>query len=214
MTTIKIGTSLPMAMEALEAPETPPVAEAARQIEELGLESLWPSDLVLGDGTPTLEAALTLATAAAVTTRVRIGFSVLAVPLRPAPWLALQTATLQHLSNDRLLLGVGSGGFPGAPFWQALGVSGRERGRTTDATLRLLPRLLSGEPVRISEEAPPLTMAPSATMPPVLVAPYWADPRWVDPRWVDPRWADPRWADPRWADRRGTPGGGLSDARA
>lgn len=166
MTTIKIGTGLPTAMEA--RPGTPSIAEAARRIENLGFESLWVPDLIIGDGTPTLEAALTLASAAAVTTRVKIGFSVLVVPLRPAPWLATQIATLQQLSDDRLILGVGSGGFPGAPFWQALGVPSRTRGRATDTTLGLLPQLLSGEPVQISD-GEPLTLAPKALMPPVLV---------------------------------------------
>jgi alkanesulfonate monooxygenase SsuD/methylene tetrahydromethanopterin reductase-like flavin-dependent oxidoreductase (luciferase family) len=169
MPTIKIGTGLPIAMEELQDADTPPVPEAARRIEELGFESLWVPDLIIGDGTPTLEAALALAAAAAVTERVHIGFSVLVVPLRPAPWLAIQAATLQHLSNGRLLLGVGSGGFPGAPFWQALGVPGHERGRITDTTLGLLPRLLSGEPVEVAEEGPPLTLTPSTPMPPVLV---------------------------------------------
>lgn len=158
---IRIGTGLPTG--------NVPVAEAARQIEELGFESLWVPDLLLGDGTPTLEAALALASAAAVTERVKIGFSVLVVPLRPAPWLATQIATLQHLSNDRLVLGVGSGGFPDSPFWQALGVPARDRGRITDTTLELLPRLLAGDPVEIAEDAPPLTLAPTAPMPPVLV---------------------------------------------
>ncbi|OZM83263.1 LLM class flavin-dependent oxidoreductase [Pseudonocardia sp. MH-G8] len=163
--TIAIGTGLPSG----SAPGTPSVPDAARLIEEFGFESLWVPDLVIGDGTPALDAALTLASAAAVTERVRIGFGVLVVPLRPAPWLAVLVATLQHLSGDRLLLGVGSGGFPGAPFWQALGVPGRERGRITDATLGLLPRLLSGEPVRLPDGGPPLTLAPAAPMPPVLV---------------------------------------------
>ncbi|MQA12548.1 MAG: LLM class flavin-dependent oxidoreductase [Pseudonocardiaceae bacterium] len=169
MSAIKIGTSPPAAMDELQAPGSPSLVEAARQIEELGFESLWVPDLLIGDGTPALEAALALAAAAAVTERIKIGFSVLVVPLRPAPWLATQVATLQHLSNERLLLGVGSGGFPGSPFWQALGVSGRERGRLTNATLELLPQLLAGEPVEITEDAPPLTLAPSAAMPPVLV---------------------------------------------
>src|ERR1700754_4156352 len=169
MSTIKIGTGLPIAMEELQDADTPPVTEAARRIEELGFESLWVPDLIIGDGTPTLEAALALAAAAAVTERVRIGFSVLVVPLRPAPWLAMQIATLQHLSNGRLLLGVGSGGFPGAPFWQALGIPGPQRGRITDDTLRLLPRLLSGESVQLPHGGPPLTLAPSAPVPPVLV---------------------------------------------
>jgi alkanesulfonate monooxygenase SsuD/methylene tetrahydromethanopterin reductase-like flavin-dependent oxidoreductase (luciferase family) len=167
MSTIKIGTGVPTAADA--ARDVPSVVDAARRIEELGFESVWVPDLIIGDGTPTLEAALTLAAVAAVTERVTVGFSVLVVPLRPAPWLATQIATLQHLSGNRLVLGVGSGGFPGSPFWQSLDAPVRERGRVTDATLELLPRLLAGVPVTLAEDRPPLTLAPSAPMPPVLV---------------------------------------------
>lgn len=163
MATIELGTGLPE-----PGPGIPGVGEAARRIEELGFESLWVPDLVIGDGTPAPDAALTLAAAAAVTTRVRIGFSVLVVPLRPVPWLAVQVATLQQLSGDRLVLGVGSGGAPDSPFWRALGVHGRDRGRATDAALELLPRLLAGEAVDVTVGEPPLTLAP-ASMPPVLV---------------------------------------------
>lgn len=169
MTTIDIGTGLPTTADELAAAGVRTVAEAARHIEDLGFESLWVPDLLLGDGTPALEPALALAAAAAVTQRVRIGFGVLVVPVRPAPWLAAQVATLQHLSGDRLLLGVGSGGFPDSPFWRSLGVSGRDRGRTTDATLALLPRLLSGEPVEVAEGEPPLRTTPGSTVPPILV---------------------------------------------
>ncbi|PSK93758.1 alkanesulfonate monooxygenase SsuD/methylene tetrahydromethanopterin reductase-like flavin-dependent oxidoreductase (luciferase family) [Murinocardiopsis flavida] len=169
MPTIKIGTGPPMAMDERAAADAPAPADAARLIEESGLESLWVPDLLIGDGTPALEPALTLAAAAAATERVKIGFSVLVVPLRPAPWLAAQVATLQHLSGDRLLLGVGSGGFPDAPFWQALGVPAKGRGRATDAALAMLPDLLAGRPVTVADGAPPLTLAPPAALPPVLV---------------------------------------------
>lgn len=161
MSDLKIGTGLPM---------TPGLSltAGARAVEELGLESVWMPDLIIGDGTPALEAALALAAAAAVTERVGIGFSVLTLPLRPVPWLAVQIGTLQRLSGDRLLLGVGSGGFPGSPFWQALGVPPGERGPRTDAALRALPGLLSGEPAAPAPDTAPLTLAP-ARMPPVIV---------------------------------------------
>lgn len=110
-----------------------------------------------------------IAAAAAATEQLRIGFSVLVVPLRPAPWLAAQVATLQHLSGNRLQLGVGSGGFPDNPFWHAVGVPGRDRGRVTDAILDMLPRLLIGEPVELNGSLPPLVQAPAAMMPPLLV---------------------------------------------
>lgn len=161
MSELKIGTGLPTNSE-------PTVADVARAAEELGFESVWAPDLIIGDGTPALEAALALASAAAVTERAGIGFSVLTVPLRPVAWLAVQIGTLQRLSGDRVLLGVGSGGFPGSPFWRALGVPPGERGARTDAALRALPRLLSGAPTSLEPDAPPLTLDPAA-MPPVLV---------------------------------------------
>lgn len=163
MSKIKIGTGLPPPRGEVT------VADGARFIKEVGLESAWVPDLLIGDGTPGLEPALILASAAAVTGRIGIGFSVLSVPVRSPAWLATQVLTLQHLSADRLLLGVGSVGFPDSPFWQAVGAPGRGRGRRTDTTLGLLPRLVSGEPTRLAHEQPPLALAPSAPMPPVLV---------------------------------------------
>lgn len=169
MNKIKIGAVLPTAMEELTDPRTPGVAEAARAVEEHGLESLWVADLVLGEGTPALEPTLALAGAATVTNRVQLGFGVLSVPPRPLVWLASQVATLQHLSQNRLLLGVGVGGFPEAPLWKAMRASARERGRTTDAALELLPALVSGEQVHLAETGVDFQLAPPAPMPPVVV---------------------------------------------
>jgi alkanesulfonate monooxygenase SsuD/methylene tetrahydromethanopterin reductase-like flavin-dependent oxidoreductase (luciferase family) len=157
----KIGTGMPATDLS--------VAEAARYIEEVGFESMWVPDLVIGDGSPALDPTLLLAGAATVTDRVGIGFSVLTLALRPVAWVAVQIATLQHLSGNRVLLGVGAGGFPDSPFWQAVGVRGTERGRRTDATLDLLPRLLSGEPTQLNPHVDPLTIAPAVAMPPLLI---------------------------------------------
>jgi hypothetical protein len=54
------------------------VVAAARQAEALGFDSVDAADLIAGDGTPALEAAVALATAAAVTKRIMIGFGALA----------------------------------------------------------------------------------------------------------------------------------------
>lgn len=155
---LKLGTGLPAGR---------PVPDAARFVEDLGFESAWAPDLIIGDGTPAPEAALTLAAAAAVTDRIGLGFGVLVVPLRPPAWLAAQIATLQDLSGGRVLLGAGSGGFPDSPFWRSLGVPADERGARTDTALRALPRLLAGEPTEVTPGAPPLTLAPAA-VPPIL----------------------------------------------
>jgi alkanesulfonate monooxygenase SsuD/methylene tetrahydromethanopterin reductase-like flavin-dependent oxidoreductase (luciferase family) len=152
-------------------PGTLDAAGAARHVEALGLDFVDAADLIIGDGTPTLEITVALAAAAAVTERVGIGFGVLALPLRPVAWVAAQVQALQHISGNRVLLGVGSGGLPGSPFWRAVGVPGRQRGRRTDAALAVLPQLIAGEPTRLIDQPgqPVVTLAPGAPVPPILV---------------------------------------------
>lgn len=163
---VRVGINLPAVSE-----EVPDLCAAARHAEQADFESVWVPDLIVGDGTPALDSMMALAGVAGMTEQVMLGFGVLVVPLRPLPWLAVQLATLQQLSGARVLLGVGAGGFPAAPFWQALGVTGRDRGRQTDIALQTLPELLAGEPVQLHNlpEAVSLTLNPAAVMPPVLV---------------------------------------------
>ncbi|AHH98497.1 LLM class F420-dependent oxidoreductase [Kutzneria viridogrisea] len=149
------------------------VAACARHAEQAGIDSVWAGDqIVVGSNSPMLDAMVTLTTAAAVTTRLKVGFGVLILPLRPVAAVAKQIATLQRISGDRLLLGVGSGGTPhGVSSWQAVGVPQGERGRLTDAALAVLPGLVRGQPTRLAHlpGTPTVTLAPGATMPPVIV---------------------------------------------
>ncbi|MQA97467.1 MAG: LLM class flavin-dependent oxidoreductase [Streptosporangiales bacterium] len=62
MATIKIGTGLPWSPERTGSAA---VAEGVRHVEQAGLESVWMPDLIIGDGTPAMEAAMVLAAAAA-----------------------------------------------------------------------------------------------------------------------------------------------------
>jgi probable F420-dependent oxidoreductase len=59
--------------------------------------------------TPQLECFSTLSAIAAVTRNVRLAPAVTAMSFRSPPMLAKMTATLDHISNGRLVLGVGSG---------------------------------------------------------------------------------------------------------
>ncbi|TMR89480.1 LLM class flavin-dependent oxidoreductase [Nonomuraea basaltis] len=142
--------------------------EAARHAEDAGLDGVWHGDH-LAVGGPTLDAPIALATAAAATTRIKIGTSVFIPAIRPVVWAAKQIATLQYVSGNRLVLGVGSGGGPGQ--WAAAGVPYGERGSRTDTALKLLPRLLAGEETHLRDEPgePAVRLAPSAAMPPVWV---------------------------------------------
>ncbi|MEU4508442.1 LLM class flavin-dependent oxidoreductase [Nonomuraea wenchangensis] len=138
---------------------------AARHAEQAGLDGVWHGDH-LAVGAPTLDAPVALATAAAATSRVAIGTSVLVPALRPLAWAAKQIATLQHVCGGRLVLGVGSGGGPAQ--WAAAGVPYAERGARTDTALTLLPSLLSGERTPLPDgSAAELSL--SVPMPPVWV---------------------------------------------
>jgi alkanesulfonate monooxygenase SsuD/methylene tetrahydromethanopterin reductase-like flavin-dependent oxidoreductase (luciferase family) len=156
------------------APGEPPgdVAATARHAEELGFESVWVVDqLVAGTGAPILDSVVALAAAAAATGRVRLGFGVMILPLRPVVWVAKQVASLQHVSGGRVILGVGAGGDRHERSWLAAGVPRRERGRRTDAALRVLPGLVAGEPTRLDDrpDGAPVRLAPAAAVPPILV---------------------------------------------
>ncbi|RDI53244.1 LLM class flavin-dependent oxidoreductase [Nocardia mexicana] len=165
---LDIGITLPTLADA-DGPETAGgIVDAARHVERLGFESVWVPDLIIGDGTPGLDSVVTLAAVAAATERVRIGFGVLTLAMRPTVQIAAQIQALQHLSGDRVLLGIGVGGFPYAPFWRASGISSTRRGPRTDAALAALPGLITGRPTA-ADEGPAVTLTPAATMPPVLI---------------------------------------------
>ncbi|GAA0234128.1 hypothetical protein GCM10010492_36220 [Saccharothrix mutabilis subsp. mutabilis] len=139
----------------------------AQHAEGLGLESLWHGDHLI-PVTPFLDSTLVHATVAAVTTKIKLGFGVMVLPLRQPAWTAKQVATLQHLSADRVLLGVGSGGEAhGEAAWHAVDVPFAERGKRTDAILEVLPALVRGE--RVTLHGREVALSPGATMPPVLV---------------------------------------------
>jgi alkanesulfonate monooxygenase SsuD/methylene tetrahydromethanopterin reductase-like flavin-dependent oxidoreductase (luciferase family) len=140
------------------------VVGAATHAEALGFESAWVIDqLVAGPGNAILESTLVVAAAATATTHLRLGLGVLIVPLREPAWIAKDVATLQHLSGDRLILGVGVGGDRHDRSWAAVGVAKTQRGRRLDEALRVLPDLIAGREVDGTQ------LAPGATVPPIIV---------------------------------------------
>ncbi|MEU8246310.1 LLM class flavin-dependent oxidoreductase [Nonomuraea sp. NPDC048916] len=166
MENFEIGVLLPGV--AVQRRDGIDLRQAARHAEDAGLDGVWHGDH-LAVGGPTLDALIALATAAAATSRIRIGTSVFIPAIRSVAWAAKQVATLQYVSGDRLVLGVGSGGGPGQ--WAAAGVPYGERGSRTDTALELLPRLLAGEETRLRDEPgePTVELAPAVAMPAVWV---------------------------------------------
>ena len=90
------------------APLTKPqnVVNFAKKCEAMGLHSVWTIDRIAYDN---LEPLTILAAAAAATQKIRLGTSVLLPALRHPALLAKIVATLDFISNGRIILGVGYG---------------------------------------------------------------------------------------------------------
>jgi alkanesulfonate monooxygenase SsuD/methylene tetrahydromethanopterin reductase-like flavin-dependent oxidoreductase (luciferase family) len=118
---------------------------------------------------PNYEPLITLASAAAVTDRVRLTTTVLIGPLRRSGVLAKQAATIDALSGGRLTLGLGIGGreddFKAAP------APFEDRARRFEEQLDLMKRVWSGQPV--SDEVGPIGPPPARPGgPEVLIGGY------------------------------------------
>ena len=82
------------------------------EAESMGVDSVWLAEYHFSPFS-VLSAPLTVATAvAARTKRIRLGFGVLLLPLNNPIRIAEEAATLDHISQGRLELGIGRGTFP------------------------------------------------------------------------------------------------------
>lgn len=119
--------------------------EEVAALEALAIDSLWVGGHVSAPN-PTPEAMVQLARLSALTRRVRIGTSILLLPLYPPAIVAKQAAELDRASGGRVTLGIGVGGEYEQEF-RACGVPVRERGRRADEAIPLIRRLWSGEEI-------------------------------------------------------------------
>ncbi|MWA03533.1 LLM class flavin-dependent oxidoreductase [Actinomadura sp. LD22] len=114
-------------------------------VERLPIDSVWQGGHVLPPS-PTGEVITRLALMTAWTERVRVGTSILMLPLYQPVLVAKQLADLDSRSGGRLSVGVGVGGeFP--KEYESVGVGLRDRGRRTDEAMRVLRALWKGGPV-------------------------------------------------------------------
>ncbi|GAA0592751.1 LLM class flavin-dependent oxidoreductase [Actinomadura livida] len=89
----------------------PEAGELWRRAEDLGFRHAWVYDHIAWRGaTPWYDAYTTLAAAAAVTSRVRIGTMVTSPNFRHPVPTAHAVRTIDHVSGGRLTVGVGAGG--------------------------------------------------------------------------------------------------------
>lgn len=145
---MKYGIHLPHA-----GPQATPalIRRHAERAEDLGLQDVWVSEhiIVPRDKFPRsplfFDPVLSLTWAAAVTKRVKLGTSVLVLPMRHPLPLAKELATLHTFSEGRLILGAGSGWLK--EEFAALGVPFEQRGRRLDEGIAMMRAVWSQDPV-------------------------------------------------------------------
>lgn len=131
----------------LGRPETRSLLDAARRAGGLGFDSIWVGDSLLAR--PRHDPVTLLAAVAAAVPDVELGSAVLLPALRNPVVLAQQLATVDQISEGRLILGVGIAGDTPAirSEFKAAGVPFEKRvGRMMEG-LDLAKALWSGEPV-------------------------------------------------------------------
>jgi len=144
----------------------------ARQVEARGFPGIWIGDS-LGRGRPTLDSLQVLTAIAAVTSKVELGISVLQLPLRNPIELAHRVQSLQAMSSNRLILGVGSGST--RDDFELLGYDYDHRFRTFKNDLEIMNRVWNGEPVNGGTLS---TWPGCKGGPPILIG-AWRSPRWI-----------------------------------
>jgi probable F420-dependent oxidoreductase len=139
------------------------VLDVARRAERNGFHSVWAQDhvafpktrtsvypypestteLAFSPGMDWLDPVAVMGVVAGATERLVIGTSVLVVPYRNPVILAHELASLDRLSEGRIVLGVGSGWMD--EEFAAVGVPKRERGARTDEAIELMRALWSAD---------------------------------------------------------------------
>jgi len=110
-----------------------------------GVDSIWQTDRLVSPQ-PFLECMSVMAALAGRTKRIKFGVNVLSLAMRDAVLVARQCATIDYLSNGRLLPAFGIGS-PLGPEWTALNLDPKTRGRKTDEGLEVIRRLWSDDKV-------------------------------------------------------------------
>lgn len=122
----------------------------AKMVENSGFESIWTVDHVMqpiGGRNPIYdrisEVLVTLAFLAGLTKKIKLGVSTLVLPLRHPVMAAKQLATLDYLTNGRLVITFGVGW--NEKEFSFLGKKFRNRGRRFDEALQIVRALWNGE---------------------------------------------------------------------
>ena len=133
------------------------------KVEDLGFNSLWVSDHIImpknikapypfakdkkatwDTNIPWYDSIILLSMLSTLTKKIELGTAVLVLPLREPIVFAKQIATIDSLSNGRIVLGVGAGWLKDE--FDAMGIDFKKRGKLLDELIEYSHNIWSGEP--------------------------------------------------------------------
>lgn len=147
---MKFGVCLPTFRYGAE-PTIEHIEHVVEAAEQWGYDSVWAGDHVIVPSEAKrmrffADPLVTLAYVAGRTRALKVGTSVIIMPLRNPLVLAKQAATLDFVSQGRLILGLGAGWL--RREFEYVGIPFNERGRRFNEALRVLRAAWSGVPAR------------------------------------------------------------------
>ncbi|MBV9342545.1 MAG: LLM class flavin-dependent oxidoreductase, partial [Acidobacteria bacterium] len=148
-------------------PDPERIQRFLKRAEELRFAGAWCIEQVIGTA-PVLESVTTLAYAAALSKRLRLGIAVLIIAVRNPIDLAKALSSLDVLSKGRLIVGVGLG--HGTRFYPAYGLRPEGRVARFRENLAIMKRLWTEEKVTLDGRFSHLESTPMA--PKTVQKPY------------------------------------------
>ncbi len=162
-----------------ELPDAKALVDYGVRMEELGFDSLWVWDhILLGvePHFPILESLSVLTAIGARTNKIKLGTGILVLPMRNPVVLAKQLATMDQLTDGRLIMGMASGWYKRE--FDAVGVPFEKRGKIMDENLDIMTKLWGDEMVKgqwAYHSIPAGVMYPKPVQkprPPILIGGY------------------------------------------
>lgn len=145
---MKLGVAVPSFASDTHKVPANRIKSFARRAENLGFAGAWVIEHIIPAptyATSFLDPLTTLATVAGATERLPIGTSILILPMRNPVLVAKRAASIQHLSEGRLTLGLGQGYLK--QEYDAVNEPFDERGPMYREELELLRRLFNEDKV-------------------------------------------------------------------
>jgi alkanesulfonate monooxygenase SsuD/methylene tetrahydromethanopterin reductase-like flavin-dependent oxidoreductase (luciferase family) len=192
---MRIGVTVPLAYGDVADGRAPTFAETvtfAQLAERVGLDSIWVYDHLIFKFPPEpdegLHEAWTILSAlSAVVPRVELGALVMCTSFRNAGLMAKMAATLDTISGDRLILGMGAGWHE--PEYTSFGYPFDHLVGRFEEDIEVIDRLLRGESVdfegKWSRYAGAQLLPPPARKTPVLIASKGERMLRLTARWAD-----------------------------